>query len=420
MSVTPILKPEDVFSPRASSVNPRSYISRPNLEVALKDSLRSPKHIVVHGESGTGKSWLYKRVLQELGYYYEVANMGLCASLGNVSTVLLKTVCREIPAEKESARELSASYILKGGISSSEKVNIHIDPFYASLEAVSLRAQQRQPVLVFDNLEQVVQNDTLVKELAGLLLLVDDERYAAHKVKIILVGTSNEVRALINNTRLSGTIANRLTEIPEVSRLTSVQCRELASRGFKDLLGYEISRDFPGFCASLEFYSDRIPQYLQELCLTLALDVERSGEIVDKEMFLKAVKRWVQTALVKDLARVENNLNSIATKIGRRNQVIYCLGALRNKYDFNASDIESKLKEEFPISSSGVALNVPQILSDLAGGEHPIICRSPKSKYFRFVDPKFRIISRWLLVKEGQSESISLRDFDEAIGLWNR
>lgn len=415
----PGLRPEDVFSPRAPSVNLRSYVPRPDLELALIDALRTPKHVVVHGESGTGKSWLYKKVLGELGYHYEVANMGLCASLGSISAVLLKTICRETPSERTEGRELGTNALIKGGVSSAQKMSLHSDPFFDSLESVSIRGQSKPAVLVFDNLEQVVRSGALVEELAGLLLLVDDERYARHEVKIILVGTSNEVRSLINNVHYSGTIANRLTEIPEVSRLSEDQSRSFVMRGFSDQLAYEIE-DFIEFVPSLEYYSDRIPQYLQELCLIIAQEADRAGGAIDKPLFFKSMKRWVQTALVKDLTRVEHNLNSIATKIGRRNQVIYCLGALRNKYDFSAADIEKKLKQEFPASSQGKVLNVAQILSDLSGGEHPIICKSPKGKYYRFLDPKFRIITRWLFLKMPGSEDLSMRDFDDAIALGNR
>lgn len=55
------LKPEEVFTPRSPEVNSEMYIARPDLEKALKNALRSSLHVIIHGESGTGKSWLYKQ-----------------------------------------------------------------------------------------------------------------------------------------------------------------------------------------------------------------------------------------------------------------------------------------------------------------------------------------------------------------------
>ncbi|WP_081500676.1 AAA family ATPase [Dyella japonica] len=419
------LNPTDVFTPRAASVNPKTYISRPDLEKGLRRSLDVPKHVVIHGESGSGKSWLYKKVLGELSYHIEIANMGLCATAGSIAEVLLQTICRESMAERTTLRELGGGVpgFVSGSVKSQDKSVYSVDPFHSALESISTRAQNKPACLVFDNLEQVLQSESLIRELAGLLLLVDDERYARHQVKILLVGTSNEVRKLISGSSFSGTIANRLTEIPEVARLDEAQARELVHTGFIELLKFEYSPDglayADRFWRQISYHSDRIPQFMHELCLHIAWAVEdRNGEI-SAAAFVEGTKDWVKASLVKDIARIEPNLNAKATKIGRRNQILYCLGAC-HKYDFGRADIEDILGKEFPKSSGGRILNVAQILSDLAGGEHPVITRSPKSNFYRFLDPKFRIVVRWLLIKNSSTEEIVLNDFDNAISLWSK
>ncbi|MCA6556445.1 MAG: hypothetical protein IM583_07410, partial [Pseudanabaena sp. M114S2SP2A07QC] len=60
-------KPEEVFTPRASDINESMYVDRPDLEADLKKGLRSGMHLLIYGESGSGKTWLYKRVLKNLG-----------------------------------------------------------------------------------------------------------------------------------------------------------------------------------------------------------------------------------------------------------------------------------------------------------------------------------------------------------------
>ncbi|GIX19851.1 MAG: hypothetical protein KatS3mg120_1527 [Erythrobacter sp.] len=64
-------EPSEVFTPRAATVNNSMYIPRPKLEERLLDALDSNKYIVIHGESGNGKTWLYKRVFAEKGIYFE-------------------------------------------------------------------------------------------------------------------------------------------------------------------------------------------------------------------------------------------------------------------------------------------------------------------------------------------------------------
>ena len=56
------LAPNDVFTPRARDINENMYVDRPDLERRLVDALKGDKYVIVHGERGNGKTWLYKRV----------------------------------------------------------------------------------------------------------------------------------------------------------------------------------------------------------------------------------------------------------------------------------------------------------------------------------------------------------------------
>ena len=69
------MKPEHVFTPRLAEVNKEMYVSRPHLEKALKTALRGNLHLLIHGESGTGKSWLYKQTFQNNAINFVVANL---------------------------------------------------------------------------------------------------------------------------------------------------------------------------------------------------------------------------------------------------------------------------------------------------------------------------------------------------------
>jgi archaellum biogenesis ATPase FlaH len=166
------LRPEDVFTPRAAAVNPRTYVSRPDLELRLSQALRMPKHIVIHGESGTGKTWLYKKVLGDLGYHIEVANMGLCSSLGSISDVLRANVCRELSVSEEATKSVDGGVPALAKITATKKETTHHfhDAFFQALTAVRSRAKEKPACLVFDNLEQVVLKEGLIKELSGYLL----------------------------------------------------------------------------------------------------------------------------------------------------------------------------------------------------------------------------------------------------------
>lgn len=74
--------PENVFTPRAAEINTRMYIDRPTLETRLSQALRGTKYIVIHGESGNGKTWLYKRVFAKEKIFAQTLNLANVIALG--------------------------------------------------------------------------------------------------------------------------------------------------------------------------------------------------------------------------------------------------------------------------------------------------------------------------------------------------
>ena len=47
--------PNEVFTPRNPQVNESMYVERPDLEKALRSGVNGSLHVLIHGESGSGK-----------------------------------------------------------------------------------------------------------------------------------------------------------------------------------------------------------------------------------------------------------------------------------------------------------------------------------------------------------------------------
>ncbi|TXT19300.1 MAG: hypothetical protein FD138_4352 [Planctomycetota bacterium] len=188
------LKPDDVFTPRAAAFNPEMYVQRQDLENALKAALNGRQHIVIHGESGTGKSWLYKRVLADCTAHFEVANLANASRLGSITAELRNVVSRhgatsKVGYEEEKSAELNA-VVASGSLSHTGQFEIgQKEPFEACLAAIRHAAGNRVAVLVLDNLEAAF-TDVLLKELADLLILCDDERYRWNQGVLLQNATS--------------------------------------------------------------------------------------------------------------------------------------------------------------------------------------------------------------------------------------
>ncbi len=408
-------KPEEVFTPRSAEVNVGMYVARPELETALRNALRGNLHMVLHGESGTGKSWLYKKTFGDLSTAYLVANLANASRLGTITAELKNLIDREgnavkVGYEEAKSAEASAGFA-SGSLSHTGDYELgQKEPFERALESLRKKAGSNPAVLVFDNLEAAF-TDPMLKELADLLILCDDERYAKYKVKVLIVGVPSGVKEYYYKTPHHSTVGNRLYELPEVSRLQRDEAAELVRKGFQEKLGYSID-SLPSLSRHVAWISDRIPQMVHEYCLELAFLSEES-RAVSEATIGAADDAWLSKSQYHAYSVIESHMNERDTKAGRRNQALYALSLCEGE-QFKSSEIEVLLRREFPTSTHKTALNPAQILASLAGTDRPIVRRSPKGDAFTFADPRYRMVLRAMLVKTGDErvdrKPISRRD----------
>lgn len=402
-------KPELIFTPRASDVNEAMYVNRPDLEAALKQGLRSGMHLSICGESGSGKTWLYKRVLKDLGVEVHIANLANASRLKSINAEFLNLVNREQQPRKTGYSETKKADLNAGVASGSlqhqgQFTVGEMEPFEACLSCIRSLSGTKQAILVLDNLESIRSDLSLLTELANIITLLDDSRYASYKVNLLIVGVPGDLREYYKATPNLATVANRIREIPEVSRMTFQECKDLIHQGFITELKYEIDK-IDTVMSHISWVTDRLPQRIHEYCLELAFLGENNRRKIDQSLLDKADKFWLNQSLSANYSVIESMMNERDTKVGRRNQTLYSLGLVESE-EFKWSDIEEILRREFPDSTDSLALNLPQILSGLAVKENPIIKRSPKGDAYCFFDPKYRMCLRAMLRKTSGAEQV--------------
>ncbi len=391
-------RPEEVFTPRASTVNEEMYVNRELLESALTKALRKNLHILMHGQSGTGKSWLYKRTLELLDLPFIVANLANASRLGSITAELQNVVQREGRASKVGYTENKSAEVnallAKAELSHSADYEIgKKEPFEDVLRLLSEKSGGKTSVLVLDNLEAIF-NEKHLKELADLITLCDDERYAQYNVKLLIVGVPSEVKSYYYKTPTTTTVANRLDELPEISKLSKEECDELIERGFVEKLRYSVD-DLAKFKSHIRWITGGIPQLVHEYCLEVAIIAEDSQH-VDPPVTHIAEKEWLKRSHYFAYSAIESHMNERDTKAGRRNQTLLALGECTTE-EFKPSDIEEIMRKIFPISTVNTMLNAAQNLASLASGDRPVVKRSSKGDAFYFADPRYRHVIRAML-----------------------
>lgn len=131
------ISPEEVFTPRSRTVNEKMYVHRDSLEESLKRAIRKHKNIVIHGESGTGKTWLYKKVFDEMGVFYDVLNSATVNQSGSITEAINLLLARIDPREKSGYDEkMSAegsAVLAKAGLEHTSKYSYRASECYLEL-----------------------------------------------------------------------------------------------------------------------------------------------------------------------------------------------------------------------------------------------------------------------------------------------
>lgn len=225
--------PHEVFTPKSFEVNNAMYVRRLELETRLIDAFPSNRFIVIHGESGNGKSWLFKKVFADNGIHFEVVNLGSASGRESLDHAFEAKLGDWGVKEKveEGTASSAAAKLAGSGVDhrmDTKTAFARKAPFYKVIEEVRRRAKSDlRCAVVFDNFEAIVDDPKLVRELVGIILNADDETFAKHDVQLVIVGTPTNLKQTIVQLSKSAPVANRLVEIPEVARMSASEAAQL-------------------------------------------------------------------------------------------------------------------------------------------------------------------------------------------------
>lgn len=399
-------KISDVFTPRRSEVNPKTYVPRPDLEQALIRSIQGSMHSILFGESGNGKSWLYMKTLRQVGYHYKVANCANASRIGTLTDEIYNCVVPTGQPKKKSyseSKEASINAIAaEGKISHQGNFDIQTDePLLAALKTFRRDiGNHGDGILVLDNLESIFKNEKLMGELADIIILLDDARYAKTRIKILIVGVPNGVLEYFARTKNLESVSNRLEELPKVGGMNLAMTKTLVKVGFNDLLRYDLGSDMISQISThIHGVTLGIAQRIHEYCEKLAYEIEDNNKRYTSELLEKADKNWLRLGLRQAYTVVESHLNAKKTTIARRNQVVYCIGKV-NSHQIDSAKISELIRDEFPNNSKDTDMGVGSILSELASGDNPLLTKNPKTSQYRIADPRYLMCIRTILQKD--------------------
>jgi hypothetical protein len=191
-------KVNEVFTPRRANVNQAMYIERPQHERDLKRAIAGSLHPILCGESGSGKSWLYKHVAQVEGWKLFYANAANAARYNSLATVIALAVRDDDEREVvEFSQELGAeAKVLGFGGSGKAGRKYEVkkrETLLQAFKAARAKAGKNAAIVAVDNLEAIFSKPPLMEELGNIILLLDDPEYATHEIRLLIVGVPSDI-----------------------------------------------------------------------------------------------------------------------------------------------------------------------------------------------------------------------------------
>src|SRR5690606_6283377 len=90
-----------------------------------------------------------------------------------------------------------------------------------------------------ENVERGARRPDVLAALTNIIMSVDQSSFAAHDVRVLFVGTVKDLVNRISELPDSAPIRSRLVTLPEVSRLSTSEAKQLVERGLFDVLQLE-------------------------------------------------------------------------------------------------------------------------------------------------------------------------------------
>ncbi|TLF45931.1 ATP-binding protein [Halomonas urmiana] len=404
----------DVFTPRNSDVNSEMYVDRPDLERELVRSLKRNSHSLLFGDSGNGKSWLYKKVLSDADIPFVVANCANASRLKSVTQEICNCLIEpgtvsKLGFSEQKAAEINA-YFAKGGLTHSD--NYEIAQEEPLLKAFRLfdGAKPGRKIVVLDNLESIFGSEYLMDELADIVILLDDDRYASCDVNLLIVGVPNGVLQYFSSTKSSESVSNRIQEIDKVVNLNEPQVEQIVSRGFSLLKVDFPDNEIIALSRHVMNVTLGIAQRVHEYCEYLAYKIEDNDWYYDSSLLEEADLAWLKSGLRQSYQVVRSYLNSRETSVSRRNQVVFCIAKVR-QHQFDSNHIDSLIRDEFPTTVPASHMGIGSILTELSSGESPLLNKHSSNNLYSVRDPRYLMCIRLALYKDHAAEKVVKKGF---------
>lgn len=413
---TRAIQPQQVFTPRSGDVTDM-YVDRPALERTLTRLFSSDEVIYLHGVSGSGKSWLFKKVFSEQDVFWKTIGVHkyLSGDFDKAYEELLHELGHTEAIESSDARSAGANIGAQGiglsGESASESRYRHFEGNRLAQLARAMRqaAGERHCCIVFENVERAVANTKSLEKIIEVVMSVDDGALPDNRVKVLFVGIVPDLIDRLSTIDSANPLLTRISSL-EVQPLSEAEAKQLIERGFFEKLGLQSDLKVDDLVKEILERTDGIPFHVHYYCRELAELSFAAGRIT-QDHIKEADKVWKEGVIRNQYDRVIGFTNAMDTAKKVRTKVLYVIARMDLK-KFRSVDVKAEIDRGFSkdnISAAAVTASLNELAGETVKATLPkdplleIIERPTGGREYRFKGPLERAAARFALeLREGR------------------
>lgn len=385
---------ERVWTPRSSEVNNDMFIDRPQMK-SLEKAFRGPYHIIIHGQSGCGKTWLYKKFFKDSRIPYVTINLNDASRFGSIEGCYVQAIQNGEPKRKSKETVECISSIMPYRVGFSEKnteeFEIKTESFMHFCNYFHKKYGRKKYAIVYENFEHALNEPGVLDGLSNALMTLDDENFSKFNFKIVIVGVPNQIRHLVSYFNHSETIKNRIMEVPEITGLNSDGVSELLDRGFVRKQHFVVEKKEEVY-RLVEIYSLGVPQFIHDI----ALSASSYAISNDFRVFPKTIEAAALDTVEGSIFLHHSTILANLVNYKKHREFVYkIIKSIANieANSFNFFAVTDKYNELFP--GDGFYVRDAEVfLADLCREPNQVLAFRRDMEAYRFVSPKMKMALR--------------------------
>lgn len=325
------------------------YVSRDTLEKELSRMIKRSNCIIIKGDSGCGKTWLTRYVLDNNNISSKWVN--LARILGDSS--LYDLIKQEIPLLKTESHHVEETginaFALNGKLEVDNTFSVGINIYREFCK------QNKNTVIIFDNLESIISKQRELEDLSRIITLIDDNEIRNYNIKIVIIGANRQIQTFFEKIPNYETVSSRVMYFDEIKGLSYSETSTLISNGFRN--SYISLKDEYDFYKYIFDRTKGVPLYVVQLCYNIAItfidNEDLEIDLSKDKLIVNAERKWIKDSFSSEYAIVSKLFNADDINDIKK-YILFCIA----EYDDKAFDVDKMI-----INIQGYFTNTPDVIS---------------------------------------------------------